>query len=216
MSRERDRYIADLNIQIADAELIKLEREAGGTLTEDQEKEFQNVQAQRKGVIKVLEAEQAEDNLYTKASKKVAQGKERAKQTGYSLNRWLANIPTPGGVFAAFLVLLFIFMLLIQVNGHSRLFWLWLVIIGRAALPSYETSSSGQGQGKRGFSGPQVVDNTQTTNAPTTPITPLTIGFSGSFQPITAVAASQSIGTVTSFPTLTSSFADLFFKASGE
>jgi hypothetical protein len=206
MSRERDRAIADLNVQLADAELYKIEREAGGTLTPEQEKQFENVQSQRKGTIKVLEAERAEENLYTKASKTIGRGAERTKQTGYSLNRWLANIPTPGGVLAAFLVLLFIFMLLIQVNDHSRLFWLWLVIIGRASIPSNETTSSDQG--KKGVAGDFTFGATTSTETSSTTSSGSVSGGKIIGSPVGTIGSgslSNSAG-----------FTDLFFSAMGE
>jgi hypothetical protein len=195
MSRERDRAIADLNVQIADAEAILIDKQVSGTLTGTEKIEFNKGVAQRNATIKVLEAEQAEDNLYTKASKTIGRGAERTKQTGYSLNRWLANIPTPGGVFAAFLVLVFIFMLLIQVNGHSRLFWLWLVIIGRASLPSNETTSSDQG--KKGVAD-LFTDSSTNSNSSST-----------------QTSGGSLIGSSVGALSTSSGFADLFFGSGG-
>ena len=47
---------------------------------------------------------------------------------------WLESKPTPGGIGVPLGILLFFFFLLIPVNGHTRLMWLWLTITGNAQI----------------------------------------------------------------------------------
>lgn len=46
----------------------------------------------------------------------------------------LGSIPTPGGITLPLVILLVFFFLLLPVNGHTRLTWLWLVLSGNAMI----------------------------------------------------------------------------------
>jgi hypothetical protein len=48
----------------------------------------------------------------------------------------LEGLPTPGSIMFPLLTLLFLFLILIPVNGNSRLQWLWYTIIGDAQIGS--------------------------------------------------------------------------------
>ena len=52
-----------------------------------------------------------------------------ARNTGVSIER----LPSPGSVMLPLLVLGIFFFLLLPVNGHTRLTWLWLVVTGNAS-----------------------------------------------------------------------------------
>ena len=150
MSATRQLAIADIQKQIANAELVKTQNFYGppgrvitnpvisvdGTQITEQEANDR---------INVLKAEEKEDSITDEVARqaKIAQTRmvqgalsfgngirQRAKQS----NRFLGNIPTPGDVWVPLWILLFIFMILIPVNGHTRLYWLWLVIVGHAEL----------------------------------------------------------------------------------
>lgn len=49
-------------------------------------------------------------------------------------NRSIGSFPTPGGIWVPFWILLFIFLILIPVNQHTRMSWFWMVITGNADL----------------------------------------------------------------------------------
>lgn len=147
MSLERDQKIADIK---QDIEYVKLV-ESGASIGKDGEligtTEQLNNELQNKNTLFGLEQEKEhleEANLYEKASTKVKQTSRGIRNTGVNVNRWLANIPTPGGIWVPFFVLMFLFMVLFPVNGHTRMMWLWLVLTGNAKIGSL---------GQRGQSG---------------------------------------------------------------
>lgn len=49
-------------------------------------------------------------------------------------NQRLARIPTPGDVYVPITILLILFLVLLPVNGHTRLNWLWRVYMGDAQI----------------------------------------------------------------------------------
>lgn len=49
-------------------------------------------------------------------------------------NRRVGGVPTPGGIWVPFWILIFFYLVLIPGNGHTRLYWFWLTIIGSAVL----------------------------------------------------------------------------------
>lgn len=46
----------------------------------------------------------------------------------------IANVPDPGGLAFPLVTLFIFFMILIRINGHSRMEWLWLVLTGNAEI----------------------------------------------------------------------------------
>ena len=52
-----------------------------------------------------------------------------------SVQNGLGRVPIPGGLAFPLVTLLILFMLLIKINGNTRIGWLWLVMSGNAALP---------------------------------------------------------------------------------
>jgi hypothetical protein len=59
----------------------------------------------------------------------------------------LANLPTPGGSGAIFLILiLFVFLIVPVAAGYTRMQLFWLTILGRTSLPADSAPSSGAGQ----------------------------------------------------------------------
>lgn len=62
----------------------------------------------------------------------------------------IGRIPTIGGIMLPLLALLVLFFLLIQVNGHTRLDWLWLVMIGDAYASGNVKTGSEPFQAKGG------------------------------------------------------------------
>src|SRR5260370_1503041 len=59
-----------------------------------------------------------------------------------STKNGLSGVKMPGGLTFPLLTLIVLFMLLVRVNGHTRLGWLWLVVTGDAAI---EACTGGSG-----------------------------------------------------------------------
>ena len=78
------------------------------------------------------------------------------RQAGDSTKNGLSGIKMPGGLTFPVLTLIVLFMLLVRVNGHTRLGWLWLVVTGDAAI------EAGTGGG-----GPDLTTDTSSSNGST-------------------------------------------------
>ena len=80
-----------------------------------------------------------------------------ARNTGVTIEK----IPSPGSVMLPLLVLLIFVFLLLPVNGHTRLVWLWLVVTGNA-------STGGAAQApifnELAINAPPIVNSGQSTN----------------------------------------------------
>lgn len=133
MSSARQRDMAILQEQIQEIELLKA---TNGNYPSTPEGQLQQEQDIARANLALLKGdEEFEKSFYGQASKKVVGFGRGIKRGAYSANRSLANVPTPGGVWAALGVLLFLFLVLFPVNGNTRLYWLWLTLTGNAALP---------------------------------------------------------------------------------
>ena len=134
-----------------------------GTLTSDQ-KRFIDAQRQaqtdeEKQAQNLANEQRAnEDAFVTSSNATVSALQQIAKGTGVSL----AGLPTPGSILLPLVILLVFFFLLLPVNGHTRLVWLWLTLTGNAEIGQDSTSSSGAG-----FSG--GAGGTFSATIPTTP-----------------------------------------------
>jgi hypothetical protein len=106
----------------------------------------------------LLARQQKQDNTRAQALIKRAQGAANtAGQIVKGTKIKLEGVPTPGSLMFPLLVLLFLFLILIPVNGYSRLQWLWFTVIGDAAInetahapgnqtPQQQLPAGGQGQ----------------------------------------------------------------------
>lgn len=132
MSIARQVDMARIDQQIAMVEYMQANSKSPSSPEEINEQQIAELKAE-KGILK---GEEAEESVYTKAAQAGRQALGRARQSGYNANRWLANIPTPGGIWVPFWVLFFLWMILIPINGHTRMMWFWLVLNGHARIPS--------------------------------------------------------------------------------
>lgn len=67
----------------------------------------------------------------------------------------LEDIPTPGSLIFPLIILLVFFFLLVPVNGHTRIVWIWLVLTGNAEVAgSQESTGSTGGSGDFSFTTP--------------------------------------------------------------
>lgn len=149
----------------------------------------------------VAKAQAGQENAYTKVSNSVGNAKRGLSNRLGRANQWASHIPTPGGVWVPFLILMTFFLILFPVNGHVRIKWLFLVIIGQATLPGTYGTVEGTSPWKQvgnqnsgsGFTTPapsynqntnpnqsptQIVTSMPsptTTNQPTTGLTPFTV-----------------------------------------
>lgn len=65
-----------------------------------------------------------------------------ARARGYRVNRWLGGIPTPGSIWVPFWILMFLWLVLLPVNGHTRIRWLWNTFFGFSALSHVEGTTN--------------------------------------------------------------------------
>lgn len=97
------------------------------------------------GEKRLSQAQAAQDSAYTRASNAIGRTKQGVGRRLGSANKWASHIPTPGGVWVPFLILMTLFLVLFPVNGHTRVKWLFLVILGQAILPGDYALSGDRG-----------------------------------------------------------------------
>ncbi len=79
-----------------------------------------------------ITAEQEEqENAFNRTANRTANAAGKIwRGTGLTLE----SIPTPGSLAFPLIVLFVFFVLLLPVNGHTRLMWLWLTLTGNASV----------------------------------------------------------------------------------
>jgi hypothetical protein len=100
-------------------------------------------------------------------------------------NQYVSGLPTPGGIATPLIILIIFLFILIQIGGHTRLQWLWLVLtnnafVGGGSNTSTSSTSTSTTNGAFGTFGntnnQQNTSNQQNSIAlpqqPTTPIYP--------------------------------------------
>ena len=70
------------------------------------------------------------------AKKTVDDTVSRVAKTGKEAWDGIARVATPGSIFLPVSVLIVLWLLLLPVNGHTRIEWLWLALTGNAQLVS--------------------------------------------------------------------------------
>ena len=115
-----------------------------------------------------LKADLAKQNLYDKAYNKLQQGKQGVQRRASTSNKWLANVPTPGGVWLPFGILMFLFLVLFPVAGHTRLKWFFLVLLKQAGTGDHVSDSIGSKVfgNSAGSSGTTITDLSSTNTNP--------------------------------------------------
>lgn len=81
---------------------------------------------------------------------------ESSKQVVKSADVSLGKLPTPGQVVFPLIILLVLFLIIVQVAGHSRLEWLWMVITGQAFVSGDPSQFQGGTQTNTSLATPQV------------------------------------------------------------
>lgn len=186
MSIARQTAMAELDGQIAMVEEMQAASRNASSPEEINQQQIDTLKAQKKG----LEAEEAEENVYTKAAQAATRAGNRVRSGASSTNKWLANVPTPGGIWVPFWILVFLFLILFPVNGHTRMMWFWLVLTNNAQLPTLG-SVGHQTAGWDQLSNGGTTSNTNTSTQTTTTTNTNTTGGSN------AKTGSVNIGTGT-------------------
>lgn len=87
-----------------------------------------------------MTAQKQEQSAFDASAKAtVSAAKSIVRGTGVRL----AGIPTPGGITLPLVILLVFFFMLVPVNGHTRMTWLWLVLSGNAMISGGTLGESG-------------------------------------------------------------------------
>lgn len=73
-------------------------------------------------------------DAFNAGKKKVKKQVDRVSQVGKEAWDGLGNVATPGSIFLPVSVLIIFFLLLLPVNGHTRIEWLWLALTGNAHI----------------------------------------------------------------------------------
>lgn len=180
--RARDQWIAQIDQDIRNAQNIQAIG-AGAVVGPDGElivskKEAQDVLNQSEILAELnrkkdfvtnapLETELVEPQS-TIAASTVRQLGRYARVAGGNIRRWggrvnndLARLPTPGDVWTPIVILLFFFIVLVQVNGFSRLQWLWMAFLGDAAISSANQTPQAPTNPPTRQGGPQQAQTTQ-------------------------------------------------------
>lgn len=93
-----------------------------------------------------LRQEQLDKANQSKAFKAASSAVNNAQRIGKQADLSVGRIPTPGDITFPLILLAVCFFILIQVNGYSRLSWLWLTLTGNAQVtPSAQGSATGGG-----------------------------------------------------------------------
>lgn len=72
------------------------------------------------------------------------QARSNGQRNANEIKRRLAGVPIPGGIGVPLTLLLFLLMVIIPVNGHTRIAWLFLTLIGRAYVSGSQLQSTKQ------------------------------------------------------------------------
>ena len=95
-----------------------------------QDDEEEEVSERQKIIDDAIRQRQEEKDVFQQNANDTVNAIQKvARNTGVTIER----LPSPGSVMLPLLVLGIFFFLLLPVNGHTRLTWLWLVVTGNAS-----------------------------------------------------------------------------------
>lgn len=109
-------------------------------LEENQRQEQERLQAERK----LEEQEQLRQSQLEQAWASIRQNIGKVWD---GTKTQLESLPTPGSLLFPLIILLVFFLLLIPVNGHTRLVWIWLVLTGNAEISGSNPNLGGIASG---------------------------------------------------------------------
>lgn len=129
----------------------------------------QETATQQQALTTAAQQDQAQQDAFQKsAGATVSAAGNIIKGTGVKIE----SLPTPGSLMLPLVVLLVFFFLLLPVNGHTRLVWIWLVITGNATISGVSNPTTIPGGGVVGggasgdFGGPNPPSTSGTTPIP--------------------------------------------------
>lgn len=134
MSDQRTQAMAEIDDQIANASTLPDEKTLVLPSSDDVVSEEKKEETKEEEGKKEEEKKPSFSNVLKGIQAWLHVAKENAKQTGNNAKFRLEGIPIPGGPGLPLAILLILFMGLVPVNGHTRLRWLWLALIGNAEV----------------------------------------------------------------------------------
>lgn len=145
--------------------LAKEEKENG------KEESKEELSERQKLIDDAIKKHQEEKDIFQQSANATVNAIQKiGRNTGVTIER----LPSPGSVMLPLLVLLVFMFLLLPVNGHTRLVWLWLVVtknastggaaMGAATLLTEFGQASAQGTGTGGGPPPSSTGMTFTGN----------------------------------------------------
>lgn len=126
--------MADIDAQIAMVQMMDAASKNGGTPEEKNEAQIQELKAKKSGIQADLEKAKIKSRETIQSLNQIGNVANGLRDSAYGVNRALANVPTPGGVGVPIFILLFLYFILFPVGGHTRMFWLFLVLVGHATI----------------------------------------------------------------------------------
>lgn len=155
---------------------------SGGKLSADEKRYIDAQRDEERQADKLVAQQQENKDAFQKSANATVNAVGGVvRDTGLTF----AGLPTPGSLVLPLVVLLIFFFLLLPVNGHTRLVWIWLTLTGNAEIQQSGSSS-----------------NIDTTNN-------FGDGASGNFAPSTTGSTTTPSGNNSSNPTLSNPFANL-------
>lgn len=153
MSAERQAAIASIDAQLLQNQLAKAQGQYGpldvvrdpvsgkvvsseeGVARQDilkqQEQEEKRIEEEGNLLEKArLQAKRRQIQAVTSTQNALRNAGNKSRDVG----RFIAGIPTPGDVWVPFFILLALFLIFIPINGHTRMYWFWLVITNSARI----------------------------------------------------------------------------------
>lgn len=97
-----------------------------------------------------LREEQEALNARSALRKSAEQAVRNSQQIVKQVDTRIGSIPQPGSIVLPLVILLFLFFILIQIGGYSRLAWFWAVITHNAQVMTVQQQFVGPGGGEIG------------------------------------------------------------------
>lgn len=119
---------------------------------------LENIQAEHDAINEIEEEQHIQEQSIGTASRNLI---DAVKKIGKGTSITLEKLPTPGSIVLPLILLLVFFMILIPINGKSRIAWLWLVVTGNAQIQlgsdtGASASVGGSASGNFGGGGPSL------------------------------------------------------------
>lgn len=140
MSEDRNAAMSEIDVAIDKIE-EKDTSEVDSDTTPSLEREIEKIQEEENKSEEEQEEKPELEPASIQVVKQTAQNEVAfLKGLGQNALKALSAARRPGGLFLPIALLLLFFLVLIPINGYSRLAWLWLVLLGDASITGESTS----------------------------------------------------------------------------